>query len=127
MNNKRKLGIFLDHAKANIIELENESGESRTIELDFSHAEKEHSLSKSEHLMHNKEYHKQTKFFKKLEEVIRNYDEVLLFGPTDAKVELYNLLKEDHLFAKIKIEYENSDKLTDNQQHAFIRDYFQKN
>lgn len=117
----------MDHASANIIEFNDESKELKTIESEFTHQEREDSLGKSEHLMHNKEYHLQSKYFKQLREVIRNYDEVLLFGPTDAKVALYNLLKEDHLFAKIKIEYKNSDKMTENQQHSFIKDYFQAN
>ena len=123
----RKLGICMDHSSANIIEFNNESNELKTIESKFTHQEKEESLSKSEHLMHNKEYHYLSKYFKELGEVIQNYDEVILFGPTDAKVALYNLLKEDHLFAKIKIEYKNADKMTENQQHAFIKDYFQLN
>jgi len=56
--------------------------------------------------------------------VIKNYDEVLLFGPSEAKAELYNILKAEHQFTKIKIEIKQTDKLTENQQHAFVRDYF---
>ena len=39
--------------------------------------------------MHNKEQHEQSDYYKKLGETIKNYTEVLLFGPTDAKVELF--------------------------------------
>jgi len=34
------------------------------------------------------------------------YQEVVLFGPTDAKNELSNMVKTDHLFDEIKIEVE---------------------
>jgi hypothetical protein len=49
---------------------------------------------------------------------------VVLFGPTDAKKELLNLVKTDHLFEGIKIEVKNSDKMTEDQMHTFVRDYF---
>jgi hypothetical protein len=49
---------------------------------------------------------------------------VILFGPTDAKVELLNILRQDHHFANIKIETQQTDKMTEFQQHAFIKEYF---
>src|ERR1700722_2972984 len=94
---KKNLGICMDHSSAHLMEFANESGESKTIESKFTHDVKEHSLGKSEHLMHNKEQHQQSEYYRKLGEVIKGYDEVILFGPTDAKVELFNLLMEDHL------------------------------
>ena len=74
--------------------------------------------------MHNKEQHEQSEYYKKLEEVILKYDDVIHFGPTDAKVELLNDLRTDNRFAKIKIEIKQADKMTENQQHAFVKDYF---
>jgi len=53
-------------------------------------------------------------------------DSVFLFGPTDAKVELFNILEADHRFAKIKIEVKHADKMTENQQHAFVKKFFSK-
>jgi hypothetical protein len=35
-----------------------------------------------------------------------------------------NLLRADHQFEKIKLETKDSDKMTQNEQHAFVRDYF---
>jgi hypothetical protein len=55
---------------------------------------------------------------------MKDYDEVILFGPTDAKSELYNLLKNDHHFDKIRIEVKPADKMTENQQQAFVKKYF---
>jgi hypothetical protein len=48
----------------------------------------------------------------------------VLFGPTDAKNELLNQIKTDHLFEGIKIEVKNSDKMTEDQMQTFVRDYF---
>jgi len=126
MNTTKKLAIGIDHTSAHLIEFNTEPMETKTIDSKFTHQEKMHSLNKSEHGMHNKEQHEQSEYYHKLGEVIRNYDEVILFGPTDAKVELLNLLRADHRFEKIKIEVMQTDKMTENQQHAFVREYFLK-
>jgi hypothetical protein len=124
MTNAKSLGIFMDHATAHLIEFTTDPTETHTIESAFTHGEKEESLNKSEQLMHNKQQHQQAEYYKKLGEVIRNYDQVLLFGPTSAKTELLNMLRADHLFEKTKIETKATDKLTENQQHAFVREHF---
>jgi hypothetical protein len=120
----KNLGICMDHASANLIEFTTDPMETKTIDSKFTHSEKVNSLGKSEHVMHNKEQHEQSDYYKQLGEVIRNYESVLLFGPTSAKTELHNLLKADHRFDNIMIEVKPTDKLTENQQHAFVRDYF---
>ena len=74
--------------------------------------------------MHNKEQHEQADYYNNLGGIIKNYDSVLLFGPTEAKVELYNVLKSDLRFAKIKINVKQADKMSEKQQHAFVREYF---
>ncbi len=127
MTTGKKLGIWMDHSSAHLMEFTTDPIETKTIESEFTHQEKHHNLSKSESQMHNKEQHKHSEYYKKLGEVIRDYDEVILFGPTQAKHELYNLLKDDHLFAKIKIEIKESDKMTENQKHAFVKDHFSEN
>ena len=126
MKAENRLGIWMDHASANLMEFTANPIETKTIESKFTHEEKEFTLRKSENLMHNKEQHEQADYYKKLGEVIKNYDDVILFGPTEAKTELYNVLRADHLFEKIKIKTQQTDKLTENQQHAFVRNYFSK-
>ncbi len=123
----KKLGLWMDHSSAHVIEFINGLIEIKTIFSKFTHDEKELSLKNGESQMHNKEQHQQAEYYKKLCEVIKNYEEVILFGPTDAKDELYNIIKEDHLFAKIKIEMKQTDKMTAFQQHAFVKEYFSKN
>lgn len=126
MSATKKLGIWMDHANAHVMEFTIDPIETKTITSKFTHEEKEHSLSLNENLMHNKEQHLQHAYYKKLGETIRNYGEVVLFGPTDAKVELFNILKKDHLFSNVKIEVIQTDKMTENQQHAFVKDHFSK-
>ncbi|HWZ23248.1 MAG TPA: hypothetical protein VNW06_11375 [Cytophagaceae bacterium] len=127
MKTGKYIGIWMDHSIANVMEFTANPIETRTIESKFTHEVKEESLKKSESLMHNKEQHQQSEYYKKLGDIIKNYSGVILFGPTDAKVELFNILKADHHFEKIKIEMKQADKMTENQQHAFVREYFSCN
>ena len=124
MKTIKHLGIWMDHSIAFLMDLTNDTIVQNRIVSEFTHQEKENSLKKNEIFKHNKEQHQQSSFYKTLSETIRNYQEVILFGPTEAKNELFNLLKADHLFEKIKIEVKDSDKMTENQMHAFVREYF---
>ncbi len=123
---KKRLGIWMDHSNAHIIEFSTEKMETQILDAKFTNEEKGESLGKSEQLMHNKEQHLQAEFYKELSEVIKNYDEVFLFGPTSAKNELHNILKENHHFDKIKIETATSDKMTENQKYALLKEHFAK-
>ncbi len=120
----KKLGICMDHASAHLMEYTTGLVKSIVIFSKFDHVEKEASLIKSESLSHNKEQHEQAGYYKQLSELIREYDDVILFGATSAKAELYNIIKKDHRFEKIKIEVKQTDKMTENQQHAFIMEHF---
>jgi ADP-heptose:LPS heptosyltransferase len=126
MTTEKKLGIWMDHSSAHLIEFPSDPSDEKMITSKFTHQQKEESLAKSENGMHHKQQHGQAEYYKKLGEVIKQYDQVLLFGPTHAKTELFNTIKDDQHFGKIKINVEQSDKLTENQQHAFVRDYFKK-
>ncbi len=126
ISTQKRAGIWMDHSNALLIEYTTGELDKKVIASAFTHQEKEESLSKSENLMHHKEQHQQAAYYKKLGEEIKKYDEVILFGPTSAKAELMNTFKDDHHFGKINIHLEQTDKLTENQQHAFVRDYFSK-
>ena len=124
MKKIKQLGIWMDHSIAFLIDVTNDTIVQSNIESEFTHDDKKFGLSKDEKLMHIKEQHLQSSYYKKLSDTIRQYQEVVLFGPTDAKTELLNLLKTNHLFENIKIKVEHADKMTENQMHAFVREYF---
>ncbi len=124
MTHAKSLGIFMDHSSAHLIEFKADADGADVIDSESAHQGKEESSSGSENVMHNKEQQQQAEYYRKLGEVIKKYDAVLLFGPTNAKSELHNILKADHLFEGIKIEVKAADKLTENQQQAFVREHF---
>ncbi len=117
----------MDHASAHLMEFTIDSRETKVMGSKFTNEAEAHDLSKGESLMHNREQHEESAYYKELGKEISKYDEVLLFGPTDAKVELFNLLRADSHFEKIKIEIKPADKMTENEQHAFVKEYFTAN
>jgi hypothetical protein len=123
MNNVRKLGIWMDHSNAYLMELANDIIVQRVVS-ELANHETEFNFYKGEKLIHKKEQHLQLSYYKKISEIIKKYQDVVLFGPTDAKNELLNKIKTDHLFEDIKIEVKNSDKMTEDQMQTFVRDYF---
>ena len=123
---KKRLGIWMDHSNAHLIEFSDQVKKTEIISSNFTYEDKVETLKRSESEMHHKENQKLTTYYKNLAEVIDTFDEVLLFGPTDAKVELFNFLKENYKYDNIEIVIKNSDKMSDVEQHHFVRDYFKR-
>ena len=115
----------MDHATANLISFPADASNDRTIHCSFTHQAKEEALQRGESTMHTKEQGEHADYYRELANTIRNYDEVLLFGPTKAKTELYDTFKHDHLFAGTKVEIMQADKMTTNQQRAFVKEFFE--
>ena len=114
----------MDHFNAYILEFTHGLVTERIIGSEFTEQEKESSLERGEKTMNNKEDQMLAKYYKKLADCINHYNEILLFGPTDAKKELYNLLKDDHLFEDKKIVLKATDKMTAVEMHNFVKEYF---
>lgn len=121
----KQIGIFMDHTHAHVMEYKGQEVVCTSLEKhSIDHGER-HNSDKGEAQINTKEAIEQKAYYARLGEAIKTSDEVLLFGPTQAKVELLHLLRADKHFSHIKIEVKNSDKLTENQQHAFVKAHFQ--
>jgi stalled ribosome rescue protein Dom34 len=126
MNNLKKLGISMDHSVAHLIEFIKASENMTMLESLMSHQSTVRSLGKNENQMHHKEPHLHVDFYNKLGNVISQYNEVILFGPSDSKNQLFTYLKNDMKFDGIKIHLKNTLSETESQQMAFVKDFFQK-
>ena len=124
MKSSKKLGIWMDHSIAYIMKVTNNTIDASILEIGSSLPAREQNMGVHERQRHNKEQAEQSVFFKSLSDVIKDYEEVLLFGPTGAKTELLNLLKDNHHFDNIKIVIKSADKMTENQRHLFVKEYF---
>lgn len=120
------LGIWMDYSEAYLMEYTRDSMETEIMEPNINHENRDETLNRSESLLYNKEQQKQRRFYDELGDIIKKYDEVILFGPTDAKVELLNILGGNHHFDKINISIEEADKMSENQRHAFVKSFFLK-
>ncbi len=125
MKNTKRIGVWLDHTKALIIEEKNSTITSYAMES-ISREGENQNFGMDENLKQNTEQDQLSDFFKRITEVLKGYTEVLLFGPTDAKTELHNILKQDRHFDNVKIDVEITDNLTENQMHEFVKEHFEK-
>ena len=124
MNKTKRLGIWMDHSNAHLMEFITSNGKGQIGNETKEHQDKVVSLGRSEYQTHHKEKGHQEAYYQKLGETIKNYDEVLLFGPSDAKEELANRLGQNHIYQHVKITTQQADKMTEPQQQAFVRNFF---
>jgi hypothetical protein len=120
----KQLGIWMDHSTANLIELSNDKIVKRTLKIEPDFLGPLENLRLNEGQTHNTAQDHQYNFHKQLSYVIHDYNEVLLFGSSDAKNELLNVLKNNHRFDKTKISVQPTENMTDNQKDAFVKDFF---
>jgi hypothetical protein len=98
----KKLGIWMDHDHAHLVEFNQESLETKTIPSHFENESKENHVTNGEHHELARHAQHRAEYFKALGQVIKNYPEVLLFGPTTAKSKLFNTLFGDQQFSRIR-------------------------
>ncbi len=122
----KSIGIWMDYSSANIIDVTTDEIATSTVTSTFSHEVKQEVLSRSEHGMHKKEQQQHADYFKQIAGIISKHEKVLLFGPSNAKVELFNILRADPAFSKIEIEVQDANKMSDNQQVALVKKFFSK-
>ncbi|MGL5113438.1 MAG: hypothetical protein ACRC6O_12465 [Flavobacterium sp.] len=127
MNTPKNIAIYMDHFTANVISYTNTARVTKHIKSGFSHFEKEKILQKGESHWHHKEQDWQNEFYRNLRHELLEYNHIVLFGATLAKTELSTILREDKKFANTTIVTKNTDKITKNQQIAFVNNYFYSN
>jgi hypothetical protein len=124
MKRVKKLGVWMDHSIAYLMEFTNNPFEIKTIESQFSRDKNNFYLSESTQLSINKDLATLYSYYNKIGEAIKGYQQIVLFGPTTAKVELFDMLSEDDRFLKIRFEIKDTDKMNAKQQNEFITKYF---
>lgn len=125
MKKFKQLGIWMDDANALLMEFYNHMIISKSIVFKPLLNEENNPEQQHDTQMQSKEENKyQLAFFKEISDIVLNYQEVLLFGPTQAKNELLELIKADHNFANIKFDVIDTEVMTENKMHEFVIEYF---
>jgi stalled ribosome rescue protein Dom34 len=123
METNNNLGVWMDHSSALLIDLKSNMN-SQCILSQFTSNTKEEALQRSESHMQNKRQQMHELYYKEIGAEILKYNNVLLFGPTNAKVELHNYLNKDLHFKDIKFDIESAGTMTNNQADAFVKNHF---
>ena len=124
MKMNKKIAVYMDHFAANILEYTDAVKIVKIIKSGFNKDQKEKILQSGESLLYHKEQNLQKEFYAKLRAELLNYESVLLFGATNAKTELLNILQIDAKFLNVEFTLKNTDKLTDKEQVNFVNDCF---
>lgn len=125
MTMKKCIGIWMDHSVAHLMEFTTNI-KTNVFSNSFDHQDKVETLMRSERKMHNKEQQDQNAYYLDIINQLTSYSDILLFGPTDAKTELLNLIKQNIKYANLKVTVKNSDKMSEAEEHAFVKDHFTK-
>ena len=121
MQNKDKkfAGIWLDGKQGIIIsETDGEFTIQQRIDLTASQS------GGSEHAMNNGKKTESAKYFKALGQQLSAFDEIHIFGPGQAQEQLQHHLMADGQFSGKKLTIDSSEKMTEPQLIATVREFY---
>ena len=125
MNNKKVVGMWMDHSKAFIIATADGSstGEFSLIKkIEAGHHDSEHY--KNEKVELSKDKLELKKFFTAIEHEINDESDIFIFGPGTAQEELRNHLNESHIFKTKNIVLGKADHLQVNEIISKVKEHF---
>ena len=131
----RKIGIWIDQKEANIISLVDKTIANRTIYSDVETRVRIEGEGKQfgrfgdqflvdEKGKQNRIEEYTNRFLGRVMREIQNADEIMLFGPAQTKSKLEKMiLAAPETAAKLK-EVRTSEKMTDNQKIAYVKEFY---
>ncbi len=131
---KKQIGIWLDFKEAQVITLLNGTIDTATILSQIEHKKVKggsHSPSPwgpvqvaNEQHFNEKRKHQEKSYYESIINAIQTADELLIFGPAEAKIGLEKAIKAQSNFpAQIKA-VETADSMTLNQKVAHVKAFF---
>jgi hypothetical protein len=120
MKEIKKLGIWMCNSSIHLVEYTDQFAE----DLQKPQSEESQIIETDNAILQNEALHLQTESFKKLGTAIEHYEEVILFGPVDAKLEFMKFLKADKRFNNIKIDVKQTTIMSETQQQKYVEKYF---
>lgn len=134
----KNIGIWLDKEEAHIITIENNNEMLKTVPSNIEHFHvhggsgtrlkggPQDVVQDSKYL--EREKHQFRIYFKEIVTEIKEADNLVIFGPAEAKIKFKTELEENHkeIYARIKA-IKTADSMTINQTIAWVRDFFSTN
>jgi hypothetical protein len=123
---KHKVGIWVDHKKAVIVSASADGVTTKTLESDVEPhpryagqqdggGEKKYEERHTQHL---------DRYYDEIVRQLTDADEVLIFGPGEAKLELKERLLRSKAHSERTVDIDTTDKLTDPQIVAKVKEHF---
>ena len=126
MKNTNQLGLWMDDSVAYLIQFTTKPFTIQTIVREFQTEEKKSNSLKKILLLSRYKETSLNKHYNKMGKELLKYEKIVLFGPSTSKLDFFDFLNEDERFLKLKIEIKDADKMNVNQQHEFIKEYFEQ-
>ncbi|MDQ3007912.1 MAG: hypothetical protein M3R47_21340 [Chloroflexota bacterium] len=121
---KRRVGLWIDHRKAVIVDLKDEEEEIKKITSNMGkHDSSTGDDGSGDDVRDRKFENHLNKYYDEVIAYIRDADSIQIFGPGEAKGELEKRIKREGLKAQ-KLVIETADKMTDRQISAKVREQF---
>ncbi len=121
---KKAVGLWIDHKKAVMVFV---AGQDAEVKLVSSNLEKHHRQSgvstPADDVRQRELTGHLTTYYDEVVSCIRDAESILILGPGEAKGELKERLEKGNLSGRI-VGIETSDKITDPQLVALVRDHF---
>lgn len=126
MIDEKRLGIWVTHAFINLIGFTVDPIKAMTKEALVINPDKVRVFDNSKNTPQNKEKVTTSHYNKKICDNIKEHGEVLIFGDIEAHKLLVAILRIDKEYKHVKIGVEQTENMTEKQQHAFVREYFSR-
>jgi hypothetical protein len=124
MMKNKQLAILVNDTNALLMELYNHMIVSRNIVFKRKESETNsqgEQCSQQDNCVRHK---RKFAYYKEIGDIVSHYQEVVIFGPTQTKFELFKLLEADKHLNKVKIECIDTVKMSDTQMHDFVLEYY---
>ncbi|MFI5204182.1 MAG: hypothetical protein ACHQF2_06775 [Flavobacteriales bacterium] len=134
--NSNKIGVWMDYSHAVFIDPYDSTPTFETVTALHSASQRiagEKSSktsfqpgqrSNNEYKVHQKENSDEKHYFKVMVDRLKQFDEIFVFGPTEAPHTLFLEMQKIQEFRKKKLSWEKADKMTDNQLLARVKKHF---
>ena len=128
---KKEVGLWIDHREAVLVTITDEEEKTTRIysdievEAHFSGRSRSAGSQDAENMQDRKYKNKLGRYYDAIIGNIRDADSIRIFGPGEAKGELVKRLKSKNLRKQI-MSIETTDKLTDPQIAAKVRQHYPK-
>lgn len=119
----KNVGLWIDHKKAMVVTI---SGQGEDIKEIKSEVEQELETSTDDHRQSAATGHL-TIYYDAVIDCLRDADSILIFGSGEAKQEFRKRLEKDKKLGERIVDVLTTDKMTDPQIAAKVREYFHDN